>query len=93
MCECENSVMPRYRTLLERCAGKTELLHAIALFSGPDVVATVKWFDDIVNAIDQHLGELEKRLDAAGIPLAIIGDDEGKQYFTLPMLSSLTRGE
>jgi hypothetical protein len=79
----------RYRAMLERAADAIELLNALALFQGPGVVDTVRWFDDLVNAIDQRLGQLEKRLDEAKIPEAIIPDDECERYFTLPMLSQV----
>jgi type VI protein secretion system component VasK len=77
----------RYRDVLARLGEDAELLEALALFTFPHAVDTVRWFDNLVNVIDQRLGELEKRLDAAGVPRMEIPDDECERYFTLPMLS------
>lgn len=76
----------RYRALLHRAAESAELLNAIEMFSGPGAVDTVRQLNDLINAVDQRLGELEKRLDAAGIKAAVIPDDECEKYFTLPLL-------
>lgn len=76
----------RHRAVLERAADAIELLNALALFQGPGAVDTVTWLNDLVNAIDQRLGQLEKRLDEAKIAEVIIPDDECERYFTLPMI-------
>jgi hypothetical protein len=78
----------RYRVVLSSLAERAEILNAIALFSGPGVVDTVTFFNDLINAIDERLGRIEKRLDEAKIPEAIIPDDETDRYFTLPMLGN-----
>jgi hypothetical protein len=76
----------RYRVMRDRATDAIELLNALALFQGPGVVDTVRHLNDIINAVDQRLGELEKRLDAAGIAAVVIPDDECERYFRLPML-------
>ena len=81
----------RYRAVLERATDAIELLNALALFQGPGAVDTVRSLDDLINKIDQRLGQLEKRLDEAKIPEAIIPDDECGRYFTLPMLGDSGR--
>lgn len=78
----------RYSAMRDRAIDAIELINALALFQGPGVVDTVRSIDNIVNAIDQRLGEIEKRLDAAGIAPAVIPDDECERYFTLPMLGA-----
>jgi hypothetical protein len=78
--------LDKYRDIRSRFADAAELLNAIEMFSPMNLAALVKHLDDIICKIDGRLGQLEHRLDVAGVKDPEISDDEAERYFTLPAL-------
>lgn len=83
-----DAIAAERRMMVSRIAEANELLGAIEMFSPLNLARLVRRLDELINAIDTRLGNLEYRLDQASIkePPDGIPDDECEKYFRLPLL-------
>ena len=73
-----------FRSVRRELGEASELLSAINMLSPLNLASFLRHLEDIITKIDSRLGQLEKRIDEAKIPEAVIDDDEAEKYFTLP---------